>query len=85
MHLINKVKSCKELEEDTDQKRKIVNDSHLALNDADALLSALKGNISVVHLGYLILERKWDPTKHFYEGNKDLANLKSNILLDYTK
>lgn len=45
MHLINKIKSCKTLEDDTDFKRKIVNDSHLSLNDADALHSALKGKI----------------------------------------
>ncbi|XP_075215420.1 regulation of nuclear pre-mRNA domain-containing protein 2-like [Lycorma delicatula] len=40
--LISKVRSCKTLEDDTDLRLKIVNESHLQLSDADALRSSLK-------------------------------------------
>ncbi|KAK7865117.1 hypothetical protein R5R35_014647 [Gryllus longicercus] len=40
--LINKIRSCRKMEDDTDVKFKRVKDSHLSLSDADALRSHLK-------------------------------------------
>ncbi|KAJ9576042.1 hypothetical protein L9F63_007142, partial [Diploptera punctata] len=40
--LINKIRSCKNLEDDTDLKLKRLNESHLSFSDADALRRHLK-------------------------------------------
>ncbi|KAG8222834.1 hypothetical protein J437_LFUL010346 [Ladona fulva] len=40
--LIEKIKSCKECEDETDMLLKKLNDSHLSLSDADALRASLK-------------------------------------------
>ncbi|PSN33251.1 Regulation of nuclear pre-mRNA domain-containing protein 2 [Blattella germanica] len=40
--LINKIRSCKKLEDDTDLKLKRLNESHLSFTDTDALRSHLK-------------------------------------------
>jgi hypothetical protein len=55
MKLIDKVRSCKALEDDTDNKLSSIKESPLELTDVEALRNNLKGNYFFINPSFVTI------------------------------